>query len=196
MMFIVHLCSLFIPFNVTAVHTTEGACVFGGLRYTTALFFLTSLRNRIFFFFASWHRIRASGQRSFLGLECLKSYPVWPKVEIQCFQDMTVKKSVQFHNLKICFIAFYLALLPEDSTGYVSSLTWRELEAAIFLLHRWYMQSCMTSCGIQFFQLHYNAVHLLEQQDLLGHCLVWSFFLCAAFGNQFLIWNIYIQGVT
>lgn len=114
-------------------------CVFGGLRYTTALVFLTTLRNRIFFVFASWHRIRASGQRSFLGLECLKSYPVLAKVKIQCFQDMTVKKSVQFHKQKICFIAFYLALLPEDSTGYVSSLTRRELEAAMFLLHRWYM---------------------------------------------------------
>lgn len=87
-------------------------CVFGGLRYTTALFFLATLRNRIFFVFASWHRIRASGQRSFLGLECLKSYPVLAKVKIQCFQDMTVKKKCPVSQTKNLFHSLLFSFAP------------------------------------------------------------------------------------
>lgn len=49
---------------------------------------------------------------------------------------MAILKSIQFSKPEICFKAFYLAPLPEDSPGHgVSSLTQRELGAAIFYFY-------------------------------------------------------------
>lgn len=69
MVFIARLCSLFTLSNVTAVHTTQGshwsgrnhACleIWG---HITALFFLTSFRNRFPSPFASCHMVRVSNQ--------------------------------------------------------------------------------------------------------------------------------------
>lgn len=82
MVFIVRLCALFTPFNVTAVPAAHWEPVHAlRLGVTSQPCLFSQLSETGFFSFASWHRMGASGQ-SFLKIGVFK---ILPKIKIQCF---------------------------------------------------------------------------------------------------------------
>lgn len=99
LMLMVCPCSLFIPFSVTDVQATQNLCMFGGLGWHHSLFLLTTLRNRIFFLFASWHRMGASNQ-SLFRVGVLQIFPwCYPRLKLSAFRIWSFKCLASFLKL-------------------------------------------------------------------------------------------------